>query len=131
MGDLFNMINREEYPEYVPQSDSDVKALNNQVFLNIRQLYLHMVARRTPIFPCIVVLKWFIEHTNTHKCLINDDNGGCVEVFLLKRYMDRSHLQFSHTYQVPRRSRQLTKHLHFEMIFFIPLKRTWSWNLIA
>ena len=38
--------------------------------------------------------------------------------------MDKSHLQFSHTYRVPRRSRQLTKHLQFERIFFVPLKRT-------
>jgi hypothetical protein len=44
--------------------------------------YLHMVARRTLVFPCIEVLKWLIDHTDTHKCLINDDNGGCVRVFL-------------------------------------------------
>jgi hypothetical protein len=42
-----------------------------------------MVARIAPIFPCIEVLKWLIDHTDTQKCLINDDNGGCVEVFLL------------------------------------------------
>jgi hypothetical protein len=42
-----------------------------------------MVARRTPIFPCIEVLKWLIDHTETQKCLINDDNGGCFRVFLL------------------------------------------------
>jgi hypothetical protein len=39
--------------------------------------------------------------------------------------------KFSHTYQVPRRSRRLTKHLQFERIFFVPLKRTWSWHRIA
>ena len=27
-------------------------------------------------------LKWLIEYTNTQKCLINDDNGGYVGVFL-------------------------------------------------
>jgi hypothetical protein len=41
-----------------------------------------MVARRTPIFPCIEVLKWLIDHKDTHKCLINDHNGRCVKVFI-------------------------------------------------
>jgi hypothetical protein len=81
-GELFNKISREEYPEYIPHSDPDVRALDDEVFPNIRRSYLHMVARRTPIFPCIEVLKWLIDHTDTHKCLINDDNGGCVRVFL-------------------------------------------------
>jgi hypothetical protein len=42
-----------------------------------------MVSRRTLVFPCIEVLKWLINHTDTHKCLINDGNGGWVGVFLL------------------------------------------------
>jgi hypothetical protein len=41
-----------------------------------------MVARRTVVFPCVELLKWLIDHTNTQKCLINDDNGGCFRVFL-------------------------------------------------
>jgi hypothetical protein len=41
-----------------------------------------MVARRTPMFPCIELLQWLIDHIDIHKCLINDDNGGCVGVFL-------------------------------------------------
>jgi hypothetical protein len=41
-----------------------------------------MVASRTPIFPCIEVLKWLINHIDGQKCLINDDNGGCVGVFI-------------------------------------------------
>ena len=41
-----------------------------------------MVATRTPIFPYIEVLKWLIDHIDTQKCLINDENGGCVKVFL-------------------------------------------------
>jgi hypothetical protein len=41
-----------------------------------------MVARRTPVFPCIELLKWLIDHTDTQRCLINDDNGECVGVFL-------------------------------------------------
>jgi hypothetical protein len=35
-GDLFNRISREEYPEYIPHNDLDVKVLNDQVFPNIR-----------------------------------------------------------------------------------------------
>jgi hypothetical protein len=41
-----------------------------------------MVASRTPVFPCIELLKWLIDHTDTQKCLINDDNSGCVGIFL-------------------------------------------------
>jgi hypothetical protein len=41
-----------------------------------------MVACRTPVFPCMEVLKWLIDHTDAHKFLINDENGGCVRVFL-------------------------------------------------
>jgi hypothetical protein len=82
-GELFNKINCEEYPEYVPHGDPYVRALDDEVLLNIQWSYLHMVARRTLVFPCIEVLKWLINHKYTHKCLINDDNGGCVGVFLL------------------------------------------------
>jgi hypothetical protein len=42
-----------------------------------------MVARRTLVFPCIEIMKWLINHTDGHKCLINDKNGGCVRFFLL------------------------------------------------
>jgi hypothetical protein len=81
-GELFKKISQEEFPEYIPHSDPDVRALDDQVFLNIRRSYLHMVARRTLMFPYIELLQWLIDHTDTHKCLINDDNGGCVGVFL-------------------------------------------------
>jgi hypothetical protein len=80
--DLFNIINQEEYPEYVPHSDLHIRVLDNQVFLNIRWSYIHMVERRTTIFSCIEVLKWIVDHTNTHKFLISDDKGGCVRFFL-------------------------------------------------
>jgi hypothetical protein len=41
-----------------------------------------MVVSITPVFPCVEVLKWLIDHTDTHKCLVNDDNGGCVGFLL-------------------------------------------------
>jgi len=59
-----------------------MRKLDVEVFPNIRRSYLHMVARRTPIFPCVELFKWLIEHTDTQRCFINDDNGECVEVFL-------------------------------------------------
>jgi hypothetical protein len=34
-GDLFNRINREDYPEFIPHNDPDVRMLDDQVFLNI------------------------------------------------------------------------------------------------
>jgi hypothetical protein len=43
-----------------------------------------MVAIRTLVFPSIEVLKWLIDHTHAQKCLINDENGGCVGFFLPK-----------------------------------------------
>jgi hypothetical protein len=82
-GDLFKRISREEYSECIPHNDLDVRALNDQVFLNIQRSYLHMVANITPVFPCIEVLKWILDHTDGHKCLINDENDECVRFFLL------------------------------------------------
>ena len=41
-----------------------------------------MVSSRTLVFPCIELLKWLIDHTDTQRCLINDNNGKCVGVFL-------------------------------------------------
>jgi hypothetical protein len=81
-GDLFNRINQEDYPEFIPHNDPDVRVLDDQVFLNIWWSCLHMVACRTPVFPCIETLGWIIDHTDAQKCLINDENGGCVGVFL-------------------------------------------------
>jgi hypothetical protein len=34
-GELFKKISREEFPEYIPHSDPDVRALDDEVFLNI------------------------------------------------------------------------------------------------
>jgi hypothetical protein len=82
-GELFKKISWEEFPNYIPHSDPDVRKLNDKVFPNIRRSYLHMVARITPLFPYVKLLKCLIDHTDTHKCLINNDNGRCVGVFLL------------------------------------------------
>jgi hypothetical protein len=41
-----------------------------------------MVARRTPVFPYIELFQWLIDHTDMQNCLINEDSGGCVGVFL-------------------------------------------------
>jgi hypothetical protein len=64
-GDLFNRINREDYPEFIPHNDPDVRVLDDQVFPNIWWSCLHMVACRTPVFPCIETLGWIIDHTDT------------------------------------------------------------------
>jgi hypothetical protein len=40
------------------------------------------VASRTSIFSYIEVLKWLIGHMDEKKCLINDENGRCVGLFL-------------------------------------------------
>jgi hypothetical protein len=41
-----------------------------------------MVSCRTPVFPCIKVLKWLIDHIDVQKCMINNENDGCVGFFL-------------------------------------------------
>jgi hypothetical protein len=61
-----------------------MRKLDDEVFLNIRRSYLHMVASRTPIFPCIELLKWLIDHMDTQFFFINDVNGECIRVFLLE-----------------------------------------------
>jgi hypothetical protein len=80
--ELFKKIKKQEPLEHTLHIDHDTRKLDDDFLPNIRRDYLHMVTSRTLVFPCIEVLKWLIEHTNAHKCLINDDNGGCVGVFL-------------------------------------------------
>jgi hypothetical protein len=59
-----------------------MRRLDDEVFPNIRISYLHMVARRALVFPCTKLLKWLIDHKNMQRCLINDENGKCVGIFL-------------------------------------------------
>jgi hypothetical protein len=80
--EVFKKIKKEEPLEYTPHSDPDTRKLDDEVLPNIRKAYLHMVASRSPVFPCIELLKWIIDHADAQKCLINDDNGECVGVFL-------------------------------------------------
>jgi hypothetical protein len=80
--ELFKKIKKEEPLEYTLHNDPDTRRLDDDVLSNICRAYLHMVASQTLVFPCIELLKWLIDHTDVHKCLINDDNGGCVRVFL-------------------------------------------------
>jgi hypothetical protein len=56
-GDLFKRIIREEYPEYIPYSDPNIRVLDDQVFPNIRRSYLHMVTSKTLVFLYIEVMK--------------------------------------------------------------------------
>ena len=59
-----------------------MRKLDDVVFPNIKLSYLHMVAINTLMFTCIELLQWIINHTETKKCMINNDNGECVRVFL-------------------------------------------------
>jgi hypothetical protein len=59
-----------------------MRKLDDEFFPNIQRSYLHMMARRTPVFPYIELLEWLIDHTDIQKCLINDVNGNCVRFFL-------------------------------------------------
>jgi hypothetical protein len=81
-GNLYNKIYQEYFPNFTPHSVPEVRELDDQFFPNIRQSSLHMVACRTPIFPCIETLVWIIDHIDTEKCVINNVEGECVGVFL-------------------------------------------------
>jgi hypothetical protein len=80
--EVFKKIKKEEPLKYTPHSDPDKRKLDDEVLPNIRRAYLHMVVSRSPVFPCVELLKWLIDHTDAHKCLINDDNGECIGVSL-------------------------------------------------
>jgi hypothetical protein len=80
--DIFKEIKHEEFPEYAPHSDPHTRKLDDEVFVNIHKAYLHMVASRNLIFPCIKLLKWLIDHSDAQKCVIDDDNGQIIGVFL-------------------------------------------------
>jgi hypothetical protein len=79
--EIFKKIKKEEFPEYTPHNDPDTRKLDDEVLPNVRRAYLHMVASQTLVFPCIELLKWLIDHTDTQFFLINDANGECIGVF--------------------------------------------------
>jgi hypothetical protein len=81
-GDLYRKISQEDYLEFTPHNNLDVRILDDQVFPNIRRSYLHRVACRTPVLPCIEILGWIIDHADTVKCMVNNVEGECVGVFL-------------------------------------------------
>jgi hypothetical protein len=81
--EVLKKIKKEEPLKYTLHSHLETRKFDDEVLLNIHKAYLHMVARRSPIFPCIELLKWIIDHNDAQKCLINDDNDKCVRVFLL------------------------------------------------
>ena len=59
-----------------------MRKMDDEVFINIQKAYLHMVASRTLLFPCIELLKWLVDHSDAQKCVIKYDNGQIMRVFL-------------------------------------------------
>jgi hypothetical protein len=92
---VFKKIKKEEPLKYTPHSDPEIRKLDEEVLPNIHKAYLHMVAIRSPFFPCIELLKWIIDHIDTQKCLINDDNDKCVRVFLPSEVQSYYKLKYS------------------------------------
>jgi hypothetical protein len=80
--EVFKKIKKEDQLKYTLHSDPDTRNLDDEIHPNIHRAYLHMVASRSSVFPCVELLKWLIDHTNAHKCLINDENGEFIRVFL-------------------------------------------------
>jgi hypothetical protein len=62
--DLYNKIHHDDFPEFTPHSDPEVRVLDDHVFQNIKLSSLYMVASRTLVFPCVESLEWIINHTN-------------------------------------------------------------------
>jgi len=81
-GDLYNKISQEDYPKFTPHSNTDIRLLDDQVFSNIRQSSLHRVAFFTPILRCIETVGWTIDHVDTVKCTVKNEEGECVGIFL-------------------------------------------------
>ena len=79
---MFKKIKKEDPLEYTLHNDLDIRKLDDDVLPNIRRAYVHIMASRSSMFPCIELLKWLIDHTNAQKCLINDDNDKGIGVFL-------------------------------------------------
>jgi hypothetical protein len=80
--ELFKKIKKEEPLEYTPHNDLDIRRVDDDVLPNIRRTYLNMMASWTPVFPCIELLKWLVDHIDAQKCFINDDNSECIGFFL-------------------------------------------------
>jgi hypothetical protein len=64
---LYNKIHYDEFPEFTPYSDSEVRVLDNQVFHNIKRSLLYLVASKTLFFPCMETLEWIIHHNDADK----------------------------------------------------------------
>jgi hypothetical protein len=91
--EMFNKIKREEPLEYTPHNNPETRKLDDDVLPNICRDYLHMVESRSPVFTCIEILKWLIDHDDAQKFMINDDNDECVEVFLPSKFQSYYNLK--------------------------------------
>jgi hypothetical protein len=81
-GDLYRKISQEDYLEFTPHNNPNVRILDDQVLLNIKRSYLHKVAFWTLVLPCIKILGWIIDHTDIRKCMVKNTEGKCVGFFL-------------------------------------------------
>jgi hypothetical protein len=79
---LFIKFKDHNYLESTPHSDPDLRVVDDQVFQNIRCSRLHLATTRAPVFPCIEAVEWIINHTNCRNCVINNEKGECIGVFL-------------------------------------------------
>jgi hypothetical protein len=103
---------------YHPQTDGQTEIVNKCL-----ETYLRCFAseRKNQWAQWLPLVEWWYNtsyHTTTHMTPFEAVYG-------------KIHLQFSHIFQVSRRSRWLTKHLQFERLFFVPSKRIWSWPRIT
>jgi hypothetical protein len=92
-GDMYSKIIQEDYSKFTPHNNPDVKILDDQVFPNIKRSYMHRVACRTPVLPCIKIFVWIIDHADTVKCTIKNAEGKCVGVVITSGNSPRLYLR--------------------------------------
>ena len=55
------------FPDIVPLRHPKKRNYDDKVHVNIKRSNLHLVTTRPPIFPCMEVIKWIINHSNTEE----------------------------------------------------------------
>jgi len=70
--DLYKKIYYDDFPEFVPHKNLEVRKVDDQMFPIIKRSSLYMVVARTHVLPCVEALKLIIHHTDVEKFLINN-----------------------------------------------------------
>lgn len=73
--EIFRNFDAYIFPDISPLSYPEKKNYDDKVYVNNKRYKLHMIASRPPIFPCIEVIKWIINHLDIKERHIKDSLG--------------------------------------------------------